>query len=225
MAAKSSMSMRNTVVLTTSASSSPAPASTAVRLRSARSVCGPMSPSTIEPVDGSSATCPEVHTILLPPWSRTTWAWLYGPIAPGAPATVKGLFIAPPTPCPPGLGGGAGSSLDRHALRQISRLVDVAAPQHRHVVREQLERDHRQQRLQHRHRPGNVQHVIRQLHHLVIAFGRDRNDASLARAHLLHVAHDLVVGAVAGADEHHRHVLVDERDRPVLHLRRRIALG
>ena len=52
-----------------------------------------------------------------------------------------------------------------------------------------------------------------------------RDHAAAARLHLLHVRHDLVEHRVVRRDEHHRHVLVDQRDRPVLHLRRRIALG
>src|SRR6185436_8545204 len=100
-----------------------------------------MSPSTRLPLLGSSATWPDVHTILLPPWSRTTCAWLYGPIARGAPSTVNGLFIAPPRRMRTGVSETRGPSLDRDALRQVARLVDVTPAQHRHVIREQLERD------------------------------------------------------------------------------------
>ena len=52
-----------------------------------------------------------------------------------------------------------------------------------------------------------------------------RNDLPAARLHLFDVRHDLRVHRVPRGDEDHRHVLVDERDRPVLHLRRGIALG
>ena len=47
--------------------------------------------------------------------------------------------------------------LDRHALRQIPRLIDVRAAADRHVVREQLQRHHQQHRQQQRVRVGHRQ--------------------------------------------------------------------
>ena len=38
--------------------------------------------------------------------------------------------------------------LDGHALRQIPRLIDIAAAAHRNVIREQLQRNHFEQRKQ-----------------------------------------------------------------------------
>ncbi len=60
---------------------------------------------------------------------------------------------------------------------------------------------------------------------LAVALGRDGDHATAARLHLFDVRQHLLVDAVAGRDEHHRHVLVDQGDRTVLHLRRRIAFG
>ena len=46
-----------------------------------------------------------------------------------------------------------------------------------------------------------------------------------ARGDLLHVRHGLLENRVARRDDDHRHRLVDQRDRPVLQLPRRVALG
>ena len=51
------------------------------------------------------------------------------------------------------------------------------------------------------------------------------DDHAVARLDLLHVALHLLEDLVAGRDRHHRHVLVDQRDRAVLHLARGVALG
>ena len=59
----------------------------------------------------------------------------------------------------------------------------------------------------------------------LVPLGDDREDATAARLDLLYVALDLVVGRIPRGEHDHRHVLVDERDRPVLHLRRRVTLG
>src|SRR5258706_5285200 len=133
---KSAMSTRYTVVFTTSSRPSPAPRSTAVRFFSTCSVCFAVSPSTRAPLPGSRAICPEVNSMRLPPCRRTTCPCAYGPIAAGASGTWTDVLIAP------------SGSFHRHALRQVARLVHVASAQHRHVVGEQLERDHRQQRLE-----------------------------------------------------------------------------
>ncbi len=52
-----------------------------------------------------------------------------------------------------------------------------------------------------------------------------QHDLAAARRHFLHVGDGLFVELVARRDHDHRHVLVDERDRPVLQLARRIAFG
>ena len=56
----------------------------------------------------------------------------------------------------------------------------------------------------------------------VITFAGDGNDDAAARAHLLYLADHLVVHPVLRRDHHDRHLLVDERNRPVLHLAGRI---
>ncbi len=57
-----------------------------------------------------------------------------------------------------------------------------------------------------------------------VAVGDD-DDLAVARLDLLQVALHLLEDALAGGDGDDRQVLVDERDRPVLHLAGRIALG
>ena len=58
-----------------------------------------------------------------------------------------------------------------------------------------------------------------------IPLGHDRDHPAAPRLHLFHVRHDLLVHGVLGGDEHHRHEVVDQRDRPMLHLGGGIALG
>ncbi len=68
------------MVLTTSPQPQPAASSTAVRLAITRSVSGSIPPSTSAPVAGSSAAWPARNRK-----PSTAIAWLYGPIAAGAP--------------------------------------------------------------------------------------------------------------------------------------------
>ena len=60
---------------------------------------------------------------------------------------------------------------------------------------------------------------------LVVAARRERDDRAAARLHLLHVADHLLEHVIVRREGDDRHLLVDERDRPVLHLAGRIALG
>ena len=53
----------------------------------------------------------------------------------------------------------------------------------------------------------------------------DQDDPAAARRDLLHVGHGLLEHRVAGRDDDDRHVRVDQRDRPVLQLAGRVALG
>jgi len=68
--AKSAMSTRKIVVLTTSSQVAPAASSTAVRLAITRSVSGSMPPSTRTPLVGSRAAWPEQNRkpSLTMPW-------------------------------------------------------------------------------------------------------------------------------------------------------------
>src|SRR5262245_43165600 len=49
--------------------------------------------------------------------------------------------------------------------------------------------------------------------------------AAAPRRHFLHIRHGLVEHAIVRRDYDHRHLLVDQRDRPVLELAAGVALG
>ena len=53
----------------------------------------------------------------------------------------------------------------------------------------------------------------------------ERDHRAAARLHFLHVADHLLEHVIVRRDRDDRHLLVDQRDRPVLHLAGRIALG
>ena len=117
------------------------------------------------------------------------------------------------------------SSLHRHALGEVARLIHVRAAQHGDVIRQQLQRDHRQNRRQQRRRVGDVHHLVRFRRDEAVAFGREGDHDGVARLRLLDLADHLVVERVLERNRQHRHVLVDQRNRTVLHLARRVALG
>src|SRR5687768_18107026 len=106
----------------------------------------------------------------------------------------------------------------RHALGQVARLVDVAAAGDGRVVGDELQRDDAQQRLQGFERVRDVDDVVAVAADAGVALGGDGDDLAAAGADLFDVADDLLVLHAAGRDEYHRHALVDERDRAVLHL-------
>ncbi len=70
--------------------------------------------------------------------------------------------------------------LHRNRFRQISRLVDVAAAADGDVIREQLQRDDREDRAEQIACFGNLDDVIRNLLTHGVAFGQDRNDDAVA---------------------------------------------
>src|SRR6266498_3427359 len=62
--------------------------------------------------------------------------------------------------------------LDRHRLREVARLVDVEAAQPGDPIREELEREHREDGLQERRRLGHVDHLIGVVLDVLVAVGR-----------------------------------------------------
>src|SRR5438874_2819345 len=124
----------------------------------------------------------------------------------------------PPQPPP------SSCSLHRHRLRQIPRLVHIAPPPHRDVVREQLQRQHSEHRRQEIERLGNLDLLVGELREPRIPLGHDRDHPAAAGLHLLHVGYDLLVDGVLRREEDDRHEIVDQGDRAVLHLGRGIAL-
>ena len=95
----------------------------------------------------------------------------------------------------------------------------------RHVVGEQLERDDREDRRERVVRVGHPADVVGEPLDLDVALGRDRDDAGVASATLHDVADDLVVDRRARDDRHERALGIEQRDRSVLELAGRVALG
>ena len=83
----------------------------------------------------------------------------------------------------------------------------------------------RQQRVRLRHFDQEILRRVEQIADAPVPFGRQRDDRPAARLRLLDVADHLLEDVVVRRDRHDRHLLVDERNRPVLHLAGRIALG
>src|SRR5438552_18228063 len=115
-------------------------------------------------------------------------------------------------------------SLHRHALREIARLVHVTAPPHRDVVRQELQRQHGQHGRQQVERLGHFDLVVGELRQSRVSFRDHGEHAAAACLHLFHVGHDLLVDRVLRREEHHRHEVIDQRDRAVLHLGRGVTL-
>jgi uncharacterized protein (TIRG00374 family) len=122
--------------------------------------------------------------------------------------------------------GAGNAGLHRHAFCQIARLIHIRAAPHRHLVGEDLQRHHRQDRREQLVRARDRQHVVGLAcaHHRIVGVGHGQHQPA-ARLDLLHLADHLVVDAVARGDHHGRHRPVDQRDRAVLHLAGGVALG
>ncbi len=70
----------------------------------------------------------------------------------------------------------------------------------------------------------DINHMIRFIADPGIALGSDGDEAALTGADFFNVAHNLVVDPILRGNKHHRHILIDQRDRTVFHLHRRIGL-
>src|SRR5213592_3039829 len=73
-------------------------------------------------------------------------------------------------------------SLHRHALREIARLVHVTAPPHRDVVREELQRQHREHGRQQIERLGHFDLVVGQFRQPRVSFRGRRAPSPLPRS-------------------------------------------
>src|SRR5262249_13629002 len=96
--------------------------------------------------------------------------------------------------------------LDRDDLRQVPWLVDVRALEVGGVVREELERQNRQERLHDLGSGGDLEDVLDeapQLEALGGSFGGDRDDLTVPRAHFLHVGQSLFEVAVLRHQDDH----------------------
>ena len=117
-------------------------------------------------------------------------------------------------------------SFDRHAFREVARLVHVAAELDGEMVGEKLQRDDGQHRHHDIVRVGHGDDVVGDALQLRgAALGRDRDDRAFARADLLDVVQVLGKDGVIRRDEDRWQLRPDERDDAVLQLGARMALG
>src|ERR1700744_1279970 len=85
------------------------------------------------------------------------------------------------------------TSLHRHTLRKVARLVDVGALQHCHMIGQQLHRYGIDQRCNERMDLGHLDGRKATLSRFSYALGvADQNDLPAPRAHFLHVADGLL---------------------------------
>src|SRR5215470_13661257 len=103
------------------------------------------------------------------------------------------------------------TSFDRHALRQIPRLVHVAPAANRDVVGEQLQRHDRENRLQLRDRLGDDENPVSQGFDLLVVTGRHDDRDAVAGFDLPQVRKRLLAPGVVRRQNDDRQVLVHER--------------
>ena len=92
------------------------------------------------------------------------------------------------------------------------------------MVREELQGHYRHQGCKSLVGSGNFNHVIRQGLYLGISLGNNRHNLALTGLHFLNVADHFLIGTILGGNENHRHLLVNQSNRSMLHLSSRIAL-
>src|SRR5262250_97226 len=115
--------------------------------------------------------------------------------------------------------------LDGDGLREVSRLVHVAPEAHRHVIREELQRQGHEDGRKQLRGGGHRHHARGAGADLPISLVGQRDDVAVARPHLLHGVHHALVGGVARGEGNDGHTLVDQGDGTVLHLARGVAFG
>ncbi len=116
---------------------------------------------------------------------------------------------------------------DGDALREVARLVDVASPQQWRCGRRAAAAAPPSAAAiaAGRVRGTCITSSARDAMSRRSSLVGDGDHDPAARAHLLEVRDHLARTPSCGAMHHDRHVLVDQRDRAVLHLARRVALG
>ena len=114
-------------------------------------------------------------------------------------------------------------SLDGDGLREIARLVHIGAHQHRRVIGQKLHRDGVKQRTDEIMRLGDAD-APEALAAIGFGIGQE-HDLAAAGRDLLHVGDGLLVKIIARRDDDDRDIFIDERNRAMLELARRIAFG
>ena len=92
------------------------------------------------------------------------------------------------------------------------------------MIGQQLQGDHAEDRRQQRRGRRDIEHIVRLGPDELIALGRHGDDNAIARLDLLDLADHLVIHSILHGNRHHRHALVNQGNRPVLHLAGRVAL-
>src|SRR6185295_12100995 len=174
------------------------------------------------------------------PRPRTRWAirWVMTRVFPlPAPARIStGPSTARTASCCSGFNPSSNPScrvkpalLDGDGLREVPWLIHVASGPDRHLVGEQLQRQHHEeggpQLVGDRDLDDAVAGGVDDAPHLRVARGHHRDHPPSSRLHFLDVRHHLLVDVPTRAEHDHGQGLVDEGNRPVLHLSRGIAFG
>ena len=123
----------------------------------------------------------------------------------------------------PGTSTFASRLFDSHAFCEVPRFIHVAAAHDGDVIGEQLQGNHRQQRLQTFESVGNVNYVVGFLPGYGVAFGGDDNHRAFARFDFLDVGHRFVGYRIFRRDEYRGRARFDERNRAVFHFGGRIT--
>lgn len=117
-------------------------------------------------------------------------------------------------------------SLHRNALRQVARLVDVAAELDGEMVGEELQGNHGQDGADVIGDGWDGDDVVGDLGEVIGAFaGGNGNDGAFPGANLLDVVQVLGKNGVVRGDEDGREIRPDEGDDAVLQLGARVAFG
>src|SRR3989442_6384710 len=87
--------------------------------------------------------------------------------------TPRNAARCPRLTTPPSCSESCGLLLDRDGLRQVTRLIDVQVAQSGDPVRKELQRQHREHRLQEGGRARHVDDVVRVVLDVLGAVGRD----------------------------------------------------
>ena len=114
---------------------------------------------------------------------------------------------------------------DGDGFCEISRLVNVVALIDRGVVREQLHRNCRNHRHEHFAYARHTDQIIRSLAVNIGLFVTDDDGHSAARLDLFNIGNRLFEQSVLRSDGDNGHTVRDQRDRTVLELACRVALG
>src|SRR5690606_28396108 len=109
-----------------------------------------------------------------------------------------------------------GSSLDRHALGQVTGPVHIAATQDRDMVCQELKGYHGQEWRKEGRGRRYPQLMVDEVSQIIVAFGTDGDGPPATRPHLLHIRDQLRVDPIVRCDENDGHLLVYQRYRPML---------